>query len=61
MTGVFGLSEKEIYACARLGRILRYDGKEWKFLNTGTDVDVTRLWGCPESGMYAVGFDGLIL
>ncbi|GIS84042.1 MAG: hypothetical protein CM1200mP16_03420 [Nitrospina sp.] len=45
MTGIFGLSSDEIYACSRLGKILRYDGNTWKFMQTGTDTDVTRLWG----------------
>ena len=63
MTGIFGLSQTEIYACAHvLGGFFAMTAMNGNFCKL--QEPKSTLPGCgdaAESGMYAVGYDGLIL
>jgi hypothetical protein len=56
-----GFSRKEIYAAGYKGEIWRYDGKEWKQVESPTEFILTNLVCAGDGKAYACGQEGLLL
>ncbi|MCU7495232.1 MAG: hypothetical protein HF314_09525 [Ignavibacteria bacterium] len=42
---LWGSSSENIYAVGRKGAIAHFDGKKWKKIESGTDLDIQDVWG----------------
>ena len=55
---IWGTSSNNMYFVADLGRITHYNGSSWRRLESGTDVDLTDVWGSPDgSVVWACGWE----
>ena len=60
--GVWGVGPDNVFAISRRGRILHYDGNQWRNEEAPTDMDLRGIGGHAASGdLFAVGQDGTIL
>jgi hypothetical protein len=41
----WGLSPDDFFAVGAIGKIAHYDGSEWRRIESGTDLDITDIWG----------------
>ncbi|MGD9143833.1 MAG: hypothetical protein PVG61_08300 [Dehalococcoidia bacterium] len=58
---IWGSSSSDVFTVGYSGTILHYDGKTWKQMNSGTNVDLVGVWGSSSTDVYAVGDEGVIL
>jgi hypothetical protein len=58
--GVWGASEKAIWAVGTAGKVLHYDGTEWKSQALPENVTLTSVWGTSETDVWAVGYAGKV-
>jgi hypothetical protein len=59
--GVWGASEKEIFAVGTGGKAIFYDGTEWKDQPTPTTENLTAVWGTTAKDVWAAGFNGTVI
>jgi len=59
--GVWGASEKEIFAVGTRGKAISYNGTEWKSTTTPTTEMLTAVWGTAANDVWAVGFNGTVI
>jgi hypothetical protein len=57
---VWGASEKAIWAVGTAGKVLHYDGTEWKSQAVPQNVTLTGVWGTTEKDVWAVGYAGTV-
>lgn len=51
-----------LFAAGQLGRIYRFDGKQWSLhFDLHLDITILAMWGSSPSSIYAVGDEGLVL
>lgn len=50
-----------ILAVGNDGTVIRYDGKQWSGVTSGTYVALYAVWGDSKGGVYVVGRNGIIL
>ena len=58
---VDGFSATEIYAVGIDGEIAQYDGSEWRFITSPTNLILFRVQCAPDGKVYAVGQEGILL
>lgn len=58
---IWGVSEQEIFAVGRHGRIVRYDGVAWKTQQSKTSEHLTAVWGTSPKDVWAVGYNMTVL
>jgi hypothetical protein len=51
----------DVFAVGSGGTILRYDGRVWSPMTSGTTVTLNSVWGSSSSDIFAVGSGGMIL
>jgi photosystem II stability/assembly factor-like uncharacterized protein len=61
LKGVWGDSSTDIFAVGWSGIILRYDGKSWVEMTSGTTADLYAIWGNSSTSVFVVGSEGTIL
>jgi hypothetical protein len=62
LTGIWGLSENDVFAVGMNGEILHFDGQSWTSMPSGTKKHLREVWGAPGGEVvYAVGAGGTIL
>ena len=49
------------YVAGNAGTVLRYDGVDWQFMDTGTRHDLYGIWGTSDTDIYAAGDWGTII
>jgi len=55
---IFALDPSNVYAVGYQGIIVYYNGSSWQKQESGTDVDLTDVWGSPDgSVVWACGWD----
>jgi len=59
--GVWGASEKAVWAVGNHGMVMFYDGKQWTRQKTPTTETLTSVWGVTEKDVWAVGFAGTVI
>jgi hypothetical protein len=59
--GVWGENPQAIFAVGSHGKVIFYDGKEWKSQPTPTQQDLTAVWGTTAKDVWAVGFGGTVI
>jgi hypothetical protein len=60
LLGLWGSSQKDIFAVGKGGAILHYDGSTWTTEASSTTVDLRAVWGA-SGEVFAVGAGGTIL
>lgn len=50
-------SNVRIFGVGNLGLIVQYNGSTWEKIESGTDLQLTDIWGLSENDIYAVGAD----
>jgi hypothetical protein len=64
LLAVWGVGPDEVYAAGEGGRLLRYDGRQWTAIDSGTDERLTGVWAASESDLWTISptrvrrFDG---
>lgn len=53
--GIWGSSSSNVFAVGAKGVIMRYDGKTWIQMTSGTENNLYGIWGFSPSDIYAVG------
>jgi uncharacterized membrane protein len=54
---IWGRSNSDIYGVGTEGTIIHYDGTNWQLMESGTDVNLTDVWGSPDgSVVWAAGY-----
>jgi photosystem II stability/assembly factor-like uncharacterized protein len=61
LLGIWGSSERDIYAVGYDGTIIHFDGSSWNIMNSGVRKDLLCIWGNSANNIYAVGVAGTIL
>ncbi|MCA9673108.1 MAG: hypothetical protein KC503_46265 [Myxococcales bacterium] len=61
MYAIWGAAPDEVYAVGEGGAVLRFDGRRWTPMSSGTSNDLFGVWGRSASDIYAVGAAGTIL
>jgi hypothetical protein len=61
LKGVWGDSSTDIFTVGWSGIILRYDGKSWVEMTSGTTEHLYAIWGNSSTSVFAVGASGTIL
>jgi hypothetical protein len=60
LRGIWAISSSDVFAVARGGHILHYDGTAWAPMTSPTSHDLTDVWGTLGPNMYAVGSGGIL-
>lgn len=61
LNAVFAVSATDVWAVGNVGSILRYDGKTWKRVESGTTADLLGVWARKANEVYfAAGAGGLL-
>ncbi len=60
LAGVWGAAPDNVWAVARTGHVLHWNGKKWSIVDTGSRV-LLDVWGSSPNDIFAVGKGGLIL
>lgn len=58
LTGLWGISATEVYACGQSGEIFLYNGSTWTKLTSGTPQNVWSLWGTNLGFVFTSGDAG---
>lgn len=61
LRGIWGVSERDIWAVGDQGAVLHYDGTTWTPQPTGTTKQLRDIWGRDATHVWAVGAAGTIL
>jgi hypothetical protein len=61
LNGVWGTSEKSVYAVGGHGTIFHYDGESLTQMESGTDKTLHAIWGASENTIFAVGESGIVV
>ncbi|MBU0664413.1 MAG: hypothetical protein KJ990_07720 [Proteobacteria bacterium] len=61
LNGIWGSSNKNVFVVGAEGSILRYNGKTWSEMVSGTSTIFYGIWGSSTENVYAVGENGLVL
>jgi hypothetical protein len=61
LTSIDGPHPHEIYACGWGGEIWWYDGKQWRSIESPTNLKLERIFCGPDDRMVAVGQNGVII
>ncbi|RMI13168.1 MAG: hypothetical protein D6681_06115 [Calditrichaeota bacterium] len=57
---IWGKNSENLYAVGYSGTIIHYDGQHWQEMDSGTDVDLTDIWGSPDGSIvWACGWKDL--
>ena len=59
--GVWGMGNDNIYICGSHGTILRYDGTDWKSMQSGTKEYLLSIWGTSGENIFVVGDNSVML
>jgi len=59
--GVWGTSEKAVWAVGTHGTVLHYDGAQWIRQQSPTTQTLTSVWGTTEKDVWAVGYGGTVI
>jgi hypothetical protein len=59
--GVWGMSDKAVWAVGSGGTVIHYDGTQWIRQTTPTTVTLTGVWGVTEKDVWAVGLNGTVI
>jgi hypothetical protein len=60
LRGVWGSSDRDVFAVGDRGAILHFDGTRWSAMNSGTCSNLRSVWGTSSQDVFAVG-DGIVL
>lgn len=52
---IWAFSENNIFFVGSQGTIVNYDGSSFNRLESGSDVDLTDIWGCSDNEIWAAG------
>ena len=52
---IWGKNSEDLYAVGYSGTIIRYDGSSWQKIESGTQLNLTDIWGFPDGLIYIVG------
>ncbi len=55
---VYGTGVDDVYACGNKGAMFHFDGSEWSYVDMGSGVPITSIWGPDGGPLYAVGHEG---
>ncbi len=58
---IWGFSGDNVFAVGNDGIIIRYDGKKWNIMESGTTQLCDEIWGYGDKYLYVVGISGTIL
>ncbi|MFC1806104.1 WD40/YVTN/BNR-like repeat-containing protein [Planctomycetota bacterium] len=61
LRGIWGASRDNVFAVGEKGSIVRFDGRTWTPMESGTDVDLNGIWGSGPKDVLVVGDGGTIL
>lgn len=61
LNGVWGSSDRDVFAVGAGGTILHYDGTTWDNMTSNTSVDLFGVWGSSDHDVFAVGPGGTVL
>ncbi len=54
---IWGTSSSNVYMVGAKGAIMHFDGTRWQKMESGTDVDLTDVWGSPDGSIvWACGY-----
>ncbi len=57
ITKIWGTSSSDLYVVGTSGSIVHFDGTRWSEMESGTDVNLTDIWGTPDGKeLWACGF-----
>ncbi|MCA9673104.1 MAG: hypothetical protein KC503_46245 [Myxococcales bacterium] len=59
--GLWGSAPDNVFAVGEVGAILRWDGRRWTPMTSGTSKALYNVWGRSATDVYAVGRDGTML
>ena len=54
---IWAINENNIYCVGNTGSIYKYFGTGWQTIESGTDLDLTDIYGDSEGNLYAAGVD----
>jgi hypothetical protein len=54
---IWGISNFNFWGVGHSGSIVRYDGNQWTFMESGTTVDLLDIWGSEDGTVWACGYN----